>query len=149
MNGIGKSWPIVFLAVLLLAAALACSRQNHTQPEVVIEIPSGFNGDFLLEMGVKDAPELAKQGDTYVVPVPKSGKLITSTLLKDPKTVFQNGSDGSVWGYSNSVFTTGDGIQVGGKIEFFVGTKKDYEAEEKRKNHSEELPAMGETFAGM
>jgi hypothetical protein len=42
-----------------------------------------------------------------------------------------------VWGYSHSVFNTGDGIPIGGKIEFFVGTKQDYEAEQGKKNHSE------------
>jgi hypothetical protein len=41
-----------------------------------------------------------------------------------------------VWGFSESAFTTGDGISVGGKIEFFVGTRKEYEAEESKKNHS-------------
>ena len=44
--------------------------------------------------------------------------------------------DGGVWGYSHSVFATGDGIPVGAKIEFFVGTRKDYEAEQGKKNHS-------------
>ena len=48
-------------------------------------------------------------------------------------------SDGAVWGYSHSVFTTGDGIPVGGKIEFFVGTRKEYDAEQGKKNHSRDL----------
>ena len=134
----------VCLALLLLAAA-GCSRHG-SGPRVVVQIPAGFNGDFLLEMGVKDAPPLDKQGDAYLVPVPKNGKLATSTLIDNPRTVFQNSSDGSVWGYSHSMFSTGDGIPIGGKIEFFVGTKKDFEAEEMKKNHSREFSAPGRSF---
>jgi hypothetical protein len=88
-------------------------------------------------MGVKGAPPLEKQGDTYVVAVPRSGKVITSTLLTNSQPSFRNSSDGAVWGYSHSVFNTGDGIPIGGKIEFFVGTRQDYEAEQGKKNHSE------------
>ena len=75
-----------------------------------------------------------------MVTVPKSGKVITSTLLTNSEPTFQNSSEGAVWGYSHSVFTTGDGIPVGGKIEFFVGTRKEYEAEQGKKNHSGGFP---------
>ncbi len=129
-----KIWPRVVCAVFLLAAG-ACS-QHGSAPEVIVEIPSGFTGNFLLELGVRDAPPLAQRGAAYVVTVPRSGKLITSTLLKDSKPTFLGSSDGAVWGYSHSVFTTGDGIPTGGKIEFFVGTRKEYEAEQSKKNHS-------------
>ena len=121
---------------IFLVVAVACSKKGPAQ-KVVVEIPSGFNGDFLLEMGVRGAPPLVKQDDTYVVAVPRSGKAITSTLLTDSQPSFRNSSDGAVWGYSHSVFNTGDGIPIGGKIEFFVGTKKDYEAERGKRNHSE------------
>jgi hypothetical protein len=87
-------------------------------------------------MGNRDAAPLSKQGEAYVVTVARSGKLATSTILQKPKVEFRNATDGSIWGYSQSVFTTGDGIAVGGKIEFFVGTRKDYDAEENKKNHS-------------
>jgi hypothetical protein len=120
--------------ILLLIAGWACSRKS--QPDLIVEIPTGFSGNFSLEMGIKDAPALAKHGDAYVVTVSKSGKVSTSTLLMNPHAKFSNSSGGAVWGYSDSVFTTGDGIPVGGKIEFFVGTRKDFEAEESRKNHS-------------
>jgi hypothetical protein len=52
-----------------------------------------------------------------------------------------------VWGYSHSVFTTGDGIPVGGKIEFFVGTRKEYDAEQNRKNHSEGVSTPADSIA--
>jgi len=73
-----KIWLAVICAVLLIAAS-ACSK-HVSAPQVIVEIPSGFNGDFRLEMGVKDAPPLEKRGDAYVVPVPRNGKVVTSTL---------------------------------------------------------------------
>ena len=139
-----KNWMVVVAVGLILLVAVACRRQA-ADSQLIVEIPSGFNGNFQLEMGVNDAPPLMKQGDAYVVVVPKSGKVSTSTLLADPKASFQNASDGGVWGYAQSVFTTGDGIPVSGKIEFFVGTKTDYEADEnKKKNHSEEFEIPSE-----
>jgi len=137
-----KAWLI--FSCIVLAAASACSKKAPP-PQVVVEIPSGFNGNFLLEMGVKEAAPLAKQGDAYLLTVPRSGKVATSTLLTSARPVFQNSSDGAVWGYSHSVFKTGDGIPVGGKIEFFVGSRKEYDAEEKRKNHSGGFPTATET----
>jgi hypothetical protein len=142
-----KNWCFVFCAGLLAMVADGCSK-HRSEPEVLVAIPTGFNGSFLLEMGVKDAPALAKRGDTYLVTVPGSGKLSTSTLLVNPHTVFQNASEGGVWGYSHSVFSTGDGIPVSGKIEFFVGTKKDYEAQENKKNHSRGFELPGEAPMG-
>jgi hypothetical protein len=115
--------------------ASACSKHS-SEPALVVEIPSGFSGNFLLEMGVKDAPPLDQQGDAYVVTVPKSGKMTTSTLLTNARPIFKNSGDGGIWGYSHSVFTTGDGIATGGKIEFFVGTRREYDAQESKKNHS-------------
>jgi hypothetical protein len=92
-----KAWSIL-VGSALLVVAVACSKNSPAQ-KVVVEIPSGFNGDFLLEMGVRGAPPLVKQDDTYVVAVPRSGKAITSTLLTDSQPSFRNSSDGAVWGY--------------------------------------------------
>ena len=128
---------VAFVAagMFLVAIAVGCSKKAASE-QVIIQIPAGFTGDFVLEMGVKDAPALDRVGNQYFIEVPKSGKFITSTLITHPQVSFKNASDGSVWGFSQNVFSTGDGIPVGGKIEFFVGTKKDYDAEEQRKNHS-------------
>jgi len=136
-----KIWPA---CAILLFAASACTKHNSAA-QVVVEIPAGFSGNFMLEMGVKDAPPLARRGEVYVVPVPRNGKIITSTLLTNSRPQFQNSSEGAVWGYSHSIFKTGDGIPIGGKIEFFVGTKKEYEAEQGRKNHSEEISTPSES----
>lgn len=133
------------LACFLLLSTSACLN-HHSAPALVVEIPAGFNGNFLLEMGVKEAPPLEKRGNTYLVSVPRNGKVVTSTLLQQPNVTFKNASDGHVWGYSHSVFTTGDGIAVGGKIEFFVGTQKDYDAEENKKNHSRGFPIPDESI---
>ena len=124
----------IWVGILLLFAS-ACSKQHDT-PELIVEIPAGFSGNFVLEMGDRSAEPLVRDGDTYRVTVPRTGKVVTSTVLERPKVKFNNSSGGSIWGYSESMFTTGDGISVGGKIEFFVGTQKDFDAEQNRKNHS-------------
>jgi hypothetical protein len=141
------SWKILAgsLLALLLGAADACSR-GASAPELLVEIPAGFSGNFVLEMGVHSASHLPKDGDVYLVTVPRSGRLMTSTVLEKPKVTFKNGSGGSIWGYSQSMFTTGDGISIGGKIEFFVGTEKEFEAEQQKKNHSGGL-LTSESFA--
>jgi hypothetical protein len=137
-----RIWSTVISAIFLIASS-ACSK-NRAAPQVIVEIPSGFTGNFLLEMGVRDALPLEKRGEAYVLPVPRNGKVITSTLLTNSRPSFQNSSEGAVWGYSHSVFTTGDGIPVGAKIEFFVGTRNEYEAEQGRKKHSGGLLAPAE-----
>jgi hypothetical protein len=133
-------------AILVLWSA--CSKKPASP--LIVEIPSGFSGNFVLEMGVRDAPPLAKRGDAYLVLVPKDGprdgKVSTSTLLLNPRPSFHNASGGTVWGYSHSLFTTGDGIPIGGKIEFFVGTKQEFEAEQSRKKHSGTLLAPAKTI---
>lgn len=130
-----RIWSMAMCAIFLLAGG-ACTKHGSTA-DVIVEIPSGFSGNFSLEMGVRDAPPLTKRGDAYVVSVPKNGRFVTSTLLTNSQPTFRNSGEGTVWGYSHSLFKTGDGIPIGGKIEFFVGTRKEYEAEQGRKNHSE------------
>jgi hypothetical protein len=122
-----------------LTLTLACSRHS-ADARVILEIPAGFKGNFVMVMGSRDADPLRKDGDVYIVQVPSSGRLQTSTLLQGPKVTFKNAATGTIWGYSQSTFTTGDGIAVGGKIEFFVGSQQDYEAEQGRKNHSGRAP---------
>lgn len=138
-----KTWSTTAVCAFFLIAGSACTKHSSA-PQVIVEIPSGFSGNFVLEMGVKDSPPLAKRGDSYVVPVPRNGKFITSTLLTNSEPTFRNSSEGAVWGYSHSTFKTGDGIPIGGKIEFFVGTRKEYEAEQGRKNHSEGISTSPE-----
>jgi hypothetical protein len=127
---------ILAICIVFLMIASACSSKKSSAPELVVEIPSGYSGNFSLQMGVKDAPPLAKQGNSYLLTVSKSGTVATSTLLPASHPVFKNSSSGEVWGYSHRMFATGDGIPVGGRIEFFVGTKNDYDAEQNKKNHS-------------
>lgn len=125
---------VCFVAVVLVAA-IACTKKTAAQ-QFVVEIPAGFNGNFVLDMGVRGAIPLPRKGEAYVLDLPMNGKVQTSTLLENPQVTFKNSSDGKVWGYSQRTFTTGDGISVGGKIEFFVGTQKQFEAEQNKKNKS-------------
>jgi len=131
-------WRFTAFSILLglLTVAVACSKRG-SGPPLVVEIPSGFSGNCVLDMGVHEAAPLPKDGDAYVIVVPRDGKVQTSTLLEKPRVTFKNGGDGQIWGFSQRVFTTGDGISIGGKIEFFVGTQKDFEAEQKKKNKSD------------
>jgi hypothetical protein len=130
--------------VMILSACTKASK-----PQIVVEIPAGFNGNFLLDMGAKSAPALPMENGSYMIVVPPDGKVTTSTILEKPKVTFKNASEGSVWGYSQQVFTTGDGISIGGKIEFFVGTKTQFDAEQNKKKHSgaANLPQELEVFS--
>lgn len=130
----GKIISVCIFAVFLWATAACTRKPSATQ--LTVEIPAGFSGNFVLDMGVREAPPLLKDGAGYILAVPRNGKAQTSTLLENPKVSFKNGSDGQIWGYSQRLFTTGDGISVGGKIEFFVGTQKDFDAEQNKKNKS-------------
>ena len=68
-----RIWSTVISAIFLIASS-ACSK-NRAAPQVIVEIPSGFTGNFLLEMGVRDALPLEKRGEAYVLPVPRNGIL--------------------------------------------------------------------------
>ncbi len=123
------------LFAIVLTITIACTKKSASA-QIVVEIPSNFNGNFVLDMGVRNAPPLAKQGDSYFLSVPLTGKAETSTLLKNAKLVFRTSNGAQIWGLSQRVFTTGDGISVSGKIEFFVGTQKEFEAEQLKKKQS-------------
>ena len=126
---------IASMLSVVLTITVACTRKSAAEP-VIVEIPAGFSGNFVLEMGVRDAAPLAKQGDAYFLAIPRNGRAQTSTLLNNARVTFKNSSDGQVWGFSERVFSTGDGISIGGKIQFFVGTQKDFDAEQQKKNKS-------------
>jgi hypothetical protein len=126
---------LLWVLLVFISITIACSRKDP-KSQVVIEIPDGFSGNFVLEMGVQNTTTLRTETNAYVVTIPGAGKLQTSTLLDRPNVTFRNRGQGRVWGYSQRVFTTGDGIPNGGQIEFFVGTQKEFEAEQNRKNKS-------------
>jgi hypothetical protein len=126
----------VWVFAILLSISIACSRKPVSE-NVIVEIPAGFSGNFVLDTGVRGSAPLEQQGDAYVVSVPTNGKAQTSTLLHNPHVTFKNSSSGQVWGFSQKVFTTGDGIAIGGRIEFFVGTQKEFDAEQQKKNKSD------------
>ena len=126
----------ICLLAVLLAITAACSKKSASD-QLIVEIPAGFSGNFVLEMGVRDASPLNKQGDEYVLSLLRGDKAQTSTMLNHARVTFKNASDGQVWGLSQRTFNTGDGISVGGKIEFFVGTQKDFDAEQQKKNKSD------------
>ena len=133
-----RRYRLLWVPAVFICVAIGCSKKNP-KPQVVIEIPPAFSGNFVLEMGVRGAAPLPAKSDAYVLTIPSSGKMQTSTLLDHPDVTFRNRGQGRIWGYSQRTFTTGDGIAVGGQVEFFVGTQKEFEAEQNRKNKSDEF----------
>src|SRR5262252_10610359 len=97
---------VLLLIFVLLLFAVGCTR-HASGPTLVIQIPADFNGNFVLNMGIHQAPPLQKNGDGYVVTVPRNGRIETSTTLEHPKVIFKNGTSNGIWGYSESVFATG------------------------------------------
>jgi hypothetical protein len=68
--------------------------------------------------------------------VPPDGRISTSTSLSEEKPDFKNVPGDRVWGYTSLILRTGDGIPVGGSIEFFIGTREQYQMEVTRKHKS-------------
>jgi hypothetical protein len=130
-----------FLKVGLLLSVvvlLACCNQRRKVVELVIELPAGFGGEVSIRTGVPHAAPLKTDGQAYVVSVPSDGHIETSTIPEEGiPTRFRNAGTGRIWGYDASLQKTGDGIPVSGSIEFFVGTKEQYEIQEAHKRKSE------------
>ena len=126
--------PAVLFAIFM-TFVVACTRKSASD-QIIVEIPPGFSGNFVLAMGIRNAPPLQKQGDSYFLAVPANGKAETSTVLKNANLSFKTSGGMQIWGLSQRVFTTGDGISVSGEVEFFVGTQKEFEAEQQRKKKS-------------
>jgi hypothetical protein len=129
-----KVWTTVIFALFLIAAS-ACLKHGSAS-QLIVEIPFGLNGNFLLERGVKETARLVMQGDADVVTVPRNGKMTTS-LLTNSQLTFRNSSEGAVGSYSQFV----------SKIEFFGGTRKEFEAEQARKKHSGGILIPAESIA--
>jgi|HubBroStandDraft_5_1064220.scaffolds.fasta_scaffold03029_3 hypothetical protein len=114
---------------------VACSKRD--QVEIVIETPANFSGQVSIQMGIPGTPPLKREGKDYQIAIPPDGKVITSTIIASAKPRFVNLSAGQVWGYTPSSNTTGDGVPVGATIEFFVGTKEQYESAQAKRHKSE------------
>lgn len=129
-------WRLLVLGSTILAVCfvIACSRTAHA--ELVIEVPANYNGPVTVQMGVSGAPALRREGDALVISVPSTGRLSTSTTLPEVTPEFKNVDRDRIWGYENSVLRTGDGIPVVGSIDFFVGTKEQYQVELTKKHKS-------------
>lgn len=121
------NWRTVVIAIAAVAvcAGLACSRKAHAA--LLIEVPNGYSGPVDVQLGVAGAPALQKEEGEYVIPVPVDGHVTTSTTLSDATPEFKNVDHDRVWGYESLILKAGDGIPVGGSIEFFIGTKEQYQ----------------------
>jgi hypothetical protein len=121
--------------------SVGCSKNDPD--EIVIDVPENFSGQVHIEMGVAGAPALKRDAKIYRIAIPPDGKAITSTMIAGAKPKFGNLGAGQVWGYTPSISKTGDGIPVGATIEFFVGTKEQYESAEAKKHKSRLYPDTG------
>jgi hypothetical protein len=122
---------------LTFFALLASCERHARADEVLIDLPSGFTGEVRIGMGVRGAPALRLEGRSYIVTLPSDGHFETSTILVDVRPRFRDADSGRIWGYAPAVWKTGDGIPIGGNIEFFVGTRQQYETQEARKHKSQ------------
>jgi hypothetical protein len=124
--------------LLFVVVLVVCCNQRRKVVGLVIELPEGFSGEVSIRTGVPHAPPLKTAGAAYVVSVPSDGHFETSTIPEEGiSTQFRNAGTGRIWGYDASLQKTGDGIPVSGSIEFFVGTKEQYEIQEAHKRKSE------------
>jgi len=136
---LGKSFrSVLALTGLLIAAGTGCSKQTRV---VVVQLPSNFTGQIRVEMGVAGAPALPREGGQYVIHVPPDGKVATSTVIVEGEARIENVPPGRVWGFDKSLTKTGDGVPVGGSIEFFVGTQEQYKSSEAHRNKSSVAPS--------
>jgi hypothetical protein len=133
-------WTVfVSLAILFsFFSFLACSRTRQEE-KIQLIVPAGFSGQVQLLLGVPGSPALDRDGAGYLAHIPDDGKLSTSTVLSStPKCSTNDGAQ--IWGFTSSIYKTGDGLAVGGSLEFFVGTKEQYETYEARKRKSQRIP---------
>jgi hypothetical protein len=128
------------VAILIFVSCLlsACPAKTHND-EVVLAIPEGFRGQVQVQLGVGGAAPLNRAGGAFVLTIPPDGKISTSTVLTGVPRV-RTSDTSQVWGYTISIYKTGDGLAVGGNLEFFIGTKEQYDAYEAKKPKSEEMP---------
>jgi hypothetical protein len=125
---------LAFSLAILVGLIAAC---NHaTKNEVVITLPQGFTGQVHIAMGVPAAAPLERTGNSYRITVPPDGKIETSTIVIGPVPRFEDVQQGHIWGYNPAIFHTGDHLPVGGNIDFFVGTREQYESAEAQKHKS-------------
>jgi hypothetical protein len=129
---------ILILLIALGCLVSACSKKLPDDA-VSFAVPPGFSGQVQVQLGVLGSPPLQREQGTYVLHIPADGKIATSTVLSgSPK--FTVAGTGEIWGYTTSIYRTGDGLPVGGSLEFFVGTKEQFDAYEARKPKSQEIP---------
>jgi len=87
-----REFGLACLVAVVLVAAVACKKKIAVR-QLVVEIPAGFNENFVPNMGVRGADPLPRKGDAYVLDLPMNGKVQTSILLENPQVTFKNSSD--------------------------------------------------------
>ncbi len=146
ISGKMGSRTIACVSLMILLGLLLSCWKAPVHDHLVVEVPSGYSGPVQVQLGVAGAPPLPRRGDAYVITVPSDGRVSTSTALSDVQPVFRDLPGNHVWGYTSLILRSGDGIPVGGSIEFFVGTNEQYQIEVSRKHKSRVIDGLGENL---
>jgi hypothetical protein len=130
--------PVMFSLTLVLFLS-ACTHDLRGDELLPVASP-GFSGQVQVQLGVAGSPPLEREKGAYLVRIPGDGKMSTSTILSGSPKLSTAGPS-QIWGYAFSIYQTGDGLPVGGRLDFFVGTKEQYETYEAKKHKSQQIPA--------
>ncbi len=133
----------VVTVVLLIAgfAWMQKSSQHSTRVSSRFLIPEGYTGWVRVEFDMKDAPPLPVENGQYVLKIPATGALRTSSpeqygWAKDSyffysatgsQQIRDSGPDSLIWGKINGEASGVSGIRK--YEEFFVGTKQQFKAQ--------------------
>jgi hypothetical protein len=129
----------VLISLLTITSLLAACSKKQAGDQVLFTVPTGFSGQVQVQLGVVGAAPLEREHGVYVLRIPADGKLTTSTVLPGSPSYNVSG-DNQVWGYTSSIYRTGDGLPVGGNLEFFIGTREQFDAYEAKKPKSQDVP---------
>jgi hypothetical protein len=136
------------MAALILSLLITMACTKKAQSPILVNVPTGFTGQVHLELGELNAPALPSEQGCYVVTLPPDGIVRTSSVIDGAVLKFQNLQPGKVWGYTAHFEHAGDGIPLGGDIQFFVGTAEQYKTAEAKKHHSRRLAPSSEGLEG-
>ena len=137
-----------------MVLAIACYNPRTRRPTRFL-IPEGYVGWVRIDFGIKDTPPLPIEDGFYLIKIPASGRLQTSTEIeygtaKDENYYYSGdsrrllkvtgwGSGGMIWGD----FTGSDVDSKGAYLYSFVGTEEQFNNRPKEKDENGLHPKVG------
>jgi uncharacterized protein DUF6843 len=141
----------VFTLLLSIAALwLGTSGRNSTHRSSRFVIPEGYTGWIRIEFEVQGAPPLPMEGGQYVIKIPPSGTLQTSSpeqygwaddrydyySAQGTRPLPDSGPAGLIWGKLNGEKAGASGTRK--YEEFFVGTQQQFKDQPNKNQFNEE-----------